>query len=490
MKADVGDYNQALTFFNQVLIEARNQEDLSIWEIDAFNEIGKIYFLQGKYDKVIATTVLCLSKSRTLKYKDGTAFALNIRGNAHIMLGDYENALKAYHESLEIYQSLKKDSKVAGLLNNIANVYSGQGDLEKALSLYNDALVTVQKLGEKKRIADVLNNIASIYSHWGNYDKALSLHQEQLRLDEEIDYKYGTSIALSNIASILLIKGEYDQAEIFLRRSLKIDQDMGDQSGEAENLLQLGQIYSSKGENEKALKFLQKAKIKLEQMNVKNINLVEVIAELVGVNTDLKKFSKAKQLLEEIHKLVETIDSTLIRALYFFYEGYFEQGRTNLSSSKTAFLTALKEAKQTNQTKYIIRSLIHLAALTLASYRINPEKSYLGEIRKYITEAEKLASEKKLYNVICEARLLHALIHTTNFEFNKATKILKQILLIAESKNLRQEKKRIQQAIDRIDEQKEKLKSVNEAESQTERIYEIHTYIRECQEFLKTLKVS
>ncbi|MFX0090402.1 MAG: tetratricopeptide repeat protein [Candidatus Hodarchaeota archaeon] len=490
-KTDTGEYDQALQIFEKTLKEVKNLiRSANQKEIDIFNEIGKIYLYQGKFDKALATTDLSLTKSRELDYKEGIAHALNIQGNAHLTKGGHEQALKDYQESLDIYQAHNNKLKAAGILNNIANVYLAQGNPEKALSLYSKGLETVRKLGEKKRIADFLNNIGIIYSQWGEYDKALTLHQEQLKIDEEIDYKYGTSIALSNIASIHLSKGEYDQAETFLRRSLKIDQETGDREGEAENYLQLGRMYWSKEDIEQAFEFLQQAKMKLNQMGLKTANLVEVLAELVGVNTDLKSFTEAEKLLIEIQNLIETIDSSLPKTIYLFYKGYLEQGKHNLASAKKAFLAALQEAQQTKQIEYVIRSLIELASLSLSSYRASFEQEHLEDLKRFIGEAQDLASSKNLYNVVCETRLLQALLHATHFDFDTAIKILEQVMFIAENKHLEQQQNRIQQAMEGILDQKKKFNRLGETQSPTERMGRMQAYIRDCQKLLKTLKVS
>lgn len=125
-KADKGEYQGAITDFNQVIL-------LDPKDSHAYYERGNVLFALGAYHKAIEdyTQAICFTPQNVIFY--------NKRGLARIQLKDYQGAIEDFN------QALLSNRQFAEAYNNRGNARSQSGDAQGALEDYQKAADIVEE---------------------------------------------------------------------------------------------------------------------------------------------------------------------------------------------------------------------------------------------------------------------------------------------------------------------------------------------------------
>ena len=168
----VADYDKALSLFNTALRQSLLQQDNNPGAlVDAYNNIGLVYFATADYKKALEYMQLALDMGRQHYGKENTkvSAALHHIGQVHYKQSGYKSALEYFLESLKINEKAlgKEDSQLAGLYNDIGLVYFEQSDVDKALEYFEKALKLQEKtIGlEHKDVTSTYNNFGILYSY-------------------------------------------------------------------------------------------------------------------------------------------------------------------------------------------------------------------------------------------------------------------------------------------------------------------------------------
>ncbi|MDJ0697239.1 CHAT domain-containing tetratricopeptide repeat protein [Mastigocoleus sp. MO_188.B34] len=301
-----GKMQQALNFYNQALLIMQKVNDKSA-QATTLNSIGAVYDDLGDKQQALKFFNQALPLRREVKDKNGEALTLNRIGSVYDDLGDKQQALDYYNRALTINQEIKDKEGEAITLNNIGAVYFSLGDKQKALKFYNQALPLRREVDDKEGEAATLSNIGAVYFSFGNNQKALDLHNQGLSIVREIKDKSGEAATLNDIASIYYSSGKMQQALNFYNQALLIRREIEDKSGEAETLINVGTVYSSLGDKEQALNFYNQALPLLKE--VQNKSGEAIILNNIGlVYSDLGDKQKALKFYDRalpLHREVE-----------------------------------------------------------------------------------------------------------------------------------------------------------------------------------------
>ncbi len=192
-------------------------------------------------------TERCLSLSKQIGFKRGTALAYNALGTHYYVLGNLPEALHAYMQALEIRRELGDPKAIAGSFNNIGVVLQEQGNYTEALTNQFAGLEINEKYGYTNEIGRSYNNIGLIYLAQGNYADALENMQNSLKLMKQLGRVGGIAEAYKNIGNIYKEMGNYPEALVNQFASLKLRKELGLNYNLAESYECIGNIYERLG---------------------------------------------------------------------------------------------------------------------------------------------------------------------------------------------------------------------------------------------------
>lgn len=275
-----GQFAPSLVYFRKaesLANQANDAKEMAMVE----NNIGLVYWNQGKLDSAIYTYKMALSNfARLDEIRVGSANTHNNLGLIYNDLGQLDSAIYNYKKALEIFDSLDTKTRgVANTYNNIGIIYKLQGNLPNALDYYLKALKMYEEIDDHSdAYANTLNNIGIIYKEQKEYDKALQYyHRAQLAFEKISNSSTGLANTFNNIGIIYKVKGESDKALKSFNKALKMQEEIGEQTiGMASSLTNIGTIKESLGQIEEASRFFSKAK-----------EIQETIGDQVGIANSL-----------------------------------------------------------------------------------------------------------------------------------------------------------------------------------------------------------
>ncbi len=189
--------------------------------VDVLNALSKSFFNTNPDTSiVIATTAKSLAEQ--VNYKTGLALAYKNIGKGFYLEGKYKEAILNWQQATEVYKLLHDKTGVANMLNNQGAVYFNQGDDAKALELYLQSLKMSEVVNDTLRILTSLTNIGGVYSNKEiTWSKALDyfLRAFNLSLAIKDDYSIGTTSV--NLGEMYFKMGNDAKALEYLRQSEK-----------------------------------------------------------------------------------------------------------------------------------------------------------------------------------------------------------------------------------------------------------------------------
>jgi len=268
-------------------------------------------------DKALVYAKNALELSKELDFTRGMAASYNNIARVFWMQGNYPKSLKNLHEKLNIYNELKDKKGIASSLGNIGSVYWNQGDYPKALKYYFKALKMDEELGNKNGIARHLGNIGVVYENQGDYPKALEYYFKSLKMKEELDDKRGIAIDLGNIGIVYYYQGDYSKVLEYFFKALKMRQELGNKSLIAIQLGNIGIVYKDQGDlstdnsvrqvnYSKALEYYSKALKMRQELGAKSL-IASTLGNIGALYTEQKKYPEAERYLLRALEIADSI---------------------------------------------------------------------------------------------------------------------------------------------------------------------------------------
>lgn len=253
-----GRYAEALDYYEQALTILREIGDRTSEGITLSN-IGSVYRHLGDSSKALDYYQQALAIHTEIGNRRGEGITLNNIGLIHDSLANYQQALVYSERALVIIREIGDLAGESTIINNIGALYYRLGNHQQALSYYQQALVISQEVGNRDQESTILNNIALIYDHLNNNSYALDYYQQALAIHIQSGNRNGESIILSNIGAIHRKQKNYPQALDYYQRALTINQEIGDRTGEGTTLSNIGLVYGYMGDYSQALHYYQQA---------------------------------------------------------------------------------------------------------------------------------------------------------------------------------------------------------------------------------------
>ncbi len=209
----LGDYEKAETLLKQsinVLQAQPPRKELAV----VFEVLGRVEYLQGKFDSANRRYRQSLAISRECNYQYGVALALNGLANALCdELADYKQAQSLLEESLTISRQLQDGYGEARAIINLGATAQDLKDYRRAKQLYQESLIIYKELGYRYGISAALNYLGQVTYLLGEYQTARDFIEESLTYSQAIGYRIAIVRDLRELGNIAVAMGAYREAQ-------------------------------------------------------------------------------------------------------------------------------------------------------------------------------------------------------------------------------------------------------------------------------------
>ena len=246
---------------------------------DAYNMIGVVYDISGKYDSSIYYYEKASVIFNQLNNLKGRGSSANNLGLIYWNMADYDKALIYFFEALKDFEKIKNERFASNALNNIGLVYYDIHNYEQSLKYHLKAKAIYEKLDDAYLLGAVSTNLSNAYHNLDKIDSAEYYCLEAIRLHTKANDEYGLSIAYNGYASLQSAKGDTIKALEYFEKALKLKENLNEQVGISSILIQMAKIYKYQNKNANELDCLTKAKTIAENNNFKK-DLIEIYQSL------------------------------------------------------------------------------------------------------------------------------------------------------------------------------------------------------------------
>jgi tetratricopeptide (TPR) repeat protein len=186
-------------------------EDLTLKQISV-GRLGIAYRNMGQIQKAITFYEDALTIAREQEDKHNKAAWLGNLGNCYADLGQTQRAIEYHEQALTIAREIGDRPGEGHCLGNLGNCYADLGQTQRAIEVYEQALAIAREIGHRQYEGIALGNLAEALIDQGNFDEAIQRAQACLTLGEEIHSPLLCIDGYRRIALAQLYDGELDAA--------------------------------------------------------------------------------------------------------------------------------------------------------------------------------------------------------------------------------------------------------------------------------------
>ena len=281
-------------------------------KVDVLNALCKSYFNTNPDTSIIiANSAKLLAEQNN--YKVGLALAYKNIGKGYYLQGKYKEAVINWQQAIDVYSILNDKKGVANMLSNQGAVYYAQGDDAKALELHLQSLKMSEVLNDTLRILTSLTNIGGVYSNKeATRKKALEyfLRSYNLSLAIKDDYSIGTCAV--NLGELYYNLKDDAKALMYLRQSEKAYKGTEDMPY---TLNYIGRVFLRQKNFEKAIQIhteayeiAKKLDTKLDQTQ-SLVALAQAYKASGNIASAIKTFQQAVTIAIPLNAIVEMKDA-------------------------------------------------------------------------------------------------------------------------------------------------------------------------------------
>jgi adenylate cyclase len=299
--------------------------------VDVLNALSKSLFNSNPdTSTIIAATAKSLAEN--VHYKTGLALAFKNIGKGYYLQGKYKEAVLNWQQAIEVYTLLNDKKGIANMLSNQGAVYYAQGDDAKALELHLQSLKMSEALNDTLRILTSLTNIGGVYSNKeATRNKALEyfLRSYNLSLAIKDDYSIGTCAV--NLGELYYNLGDNVKALEYLRQSEKAYKGTEDLPY---TLNYIGRVFTRQKNFEKAIQIHTEAYEIAKKLDTK----LDQTQSLVALAQAYKASGNIASAIKTYQQSIEV--AIPLNAIVEMKEAY--QGLSESYSQKTDYTNAFK----------------------------------------------------------------------------------------------------------------------------------------------------
>lgn len=376
----LGEYKNALTFYNQAIALNRATRDAKA-EADTLNEIGYVYFNLGENQKALEFTKRALKMAQATTHERGIARAQNNLGEIYYDLGDLPQSLKdlekalqlwkqlndargqaiaflhsgyvysdlgqvgqaftTYEQTISLWESIRDRRGQAITLAAIGRLYSRIGESQEALDYFQRAKTLIDPIGDPISEANVLNGMAYIYDGLGESQRALEYYSRSLTLCRAVESRFGEATTLGELGRVYFSLGDHSKALQHHETALSIFKTLGDRRMKIVELKEIGKIHDAQGDKQKALGYYLRARSSYR--NEKDLRGEAITVNLIGrIHADRGQKQTAMGFFEQALSLSRKAKYPFVEAAALNNIARLERDSGNLFAARERTEQALK----------------------------------------------------------------------------------------------------------------------------------------------------
>lgn len=223
----------------------------------AIYKAGALQLIRGKLTGMIDLVEDALNTCRNYDESEGTAWCLNLLGQADSWgYKDEDRGAARLSESIDLFSMLEDEWGVAWSLRYLGQINDNRGNYEQGISQQKESLRLFEEVGDQWNCAHSLYLLGSSYFQHGDLDQAKRAFEQSLEKCKIVEDKVMEAHAIRGLARLAIQRDDLVQAEHLSRKALEDLQKFGDENCSAGALRDLGEIARQQGNFDQSAAYL------------------------------------------------------------------------------------------------------------------------------------------------------------------------------------------------------------------------------------------
>ena len=371
ISANTGALPEAIQHFTRYAGILREKGD-SLGAYVAYNNIGRIYKMQGNYVKALKNYLASLQIMERHDKRKEIAGAYNNVGSVYLALRNYEDALRYYRKATEVALQTNNTKVYLSSRKNAGSVYFEMGRNREALDIFLKMLPEEKAVGDKEGIANTYSNLGVAYMGLADFRQAELNFDSALALYEEMNYTEGVMNTHQNRGRLYLTMGRLDASEKELVKAERMATEQADKDMLSRITETLSELYTKKNDHALAFAYFKKhvlyADSLVNEENTKKVVQEEMNFEFEKKQADQKAEQDKKDAIAVAEKRRQQIILWSISAFgllvlgfaVFAYRSFLRKKKANEKISRQKSLIEEKQKEILDSIHYAKRIQLSL----------------------------------------------------------------------------------------------------------------------------------
>lgn len=220
--------NAAFIKIKNALNKALAQND-SISAANSYLYLAELFYYQAAYPQAVDYYYKADRIFRKSNDLTNLAKTVNKTGEAYYYSKQYDISLTKFQEGLALYKRLNNVRGIAESYGLIGQTYEKSGKYAQAMKYQQLALREFNKTKDKTGIAKIYENLGSIYEDEPKMDSALKYYNLALNLNKANSNDLAQIEIINNIGDVYRKTGKYNEALGYTRKAAQMALSMNDQ---------------------------------------------------------------------------------------------------------------------------------------------------------------------------------------------------------------------------------------------------------------------
>lgn len=220
---------------NETFIKIKNALNKALTENDSISAakcylyLAELFYHQAAYPQAVGYYYKADGIFRRSNDLGNLAKTLNKTGEAYYYSKQYGVSRTKFQEALTLYKKLNYTKGIAESYGLIGQTYEKSGDYVQAMKYQQLALSAFHKMKDKTGIAKIYENLGSIYEDEPQLDSALKYYSLALNLNKANANEPAQIEIINNIGDVYRKTGRYEEALGYTRKAAQMALAMNDQ---------------------------------------------------------------------------------------------------------------------------------------------------------------------------------------------------------------------------------------------------------------------
>ena len=192
-KLDLGQFREAIEYFNRSLFYARLVGDLRVTG-KALSNSAAAHAVLGETPQAIRYAEMALSVLREIGDRRGEGNTILNLGLAYAAGGEIRKALESYELALSIAREVGDRRGEGRALGNLGILHAAMGETRRAIELYEQSLNIVREIGDRHGEGNALMYLGLALAKLGERERAIECAEAALTIYEEIEWPFASKV--------------------------------------------------------------------------------------------------------------------------------------------------------------------------------------------------------------------------------------------------------------------------------------------------------